>query len=411
MRVRWFEDSIARMRAASVGVLAVVLLVSVVSSVAPAALAGDEAITAADYPVTGHAAPELESIDRALTEFMAENGIRGGVFGLMKDGQILMERGYGWRDEALSEPMNPDALMRIASITKPIVAAAIRELIEDGEFSLDSYAFDLGQEGGGVLPVEPFPELGDERLKKVTIEHLLTHKGGWDRSEVGDLTYREVDIAQAFEVDSPPGRERTVRYILGQPLQHDPGEERVYSNIGYLVAGMIVEHVSGQDLIAFIHERVLGPIGVEPTEHMLGRTFRELHNDREPFYHNPSDAVNVFNPDGPRVNRAYGGWDHEARVGQGGHITTTRTLLTFLDHRFINGPSIGLPRKGSEGGGWRWNHGGTLPGTNALARQRGDGVNFTVIFNKRHTESPSYSVQVRRMIDDMLDNGEIEWSE
>lgn len=385
--------------------LAAVMLVVLPVSAAVAQRSAEE------YPVAGTCAPELEALDRAVVEFMAESEIYGGVFALMRNGEVLIERGYGWRDAELSEPMPPDALMRIASITKPIVAAAVRELIDDGLLTLETYAFDLGQPEGGALKLEPFPALGDERLKQVTIEHLMTHRGGWDRSEAGDLTYREVRIAEAFGVPSPPGRERTVQYILGQPLEFDPGEKRAYSNVGYLVLGMIVEEVSGRELIEFIHERVLGPIGVAPTEHRLGRTFLEDRRDREPFYHNPGEAVNVFDPEGPRVNRAYGGWHHEARVGQGGHITTARSLLLFLDNRVVNGSDIGARREGGEGGSWRRNHGGTLPGTNALARQRGDGVNFAVIFSKRHTSNPSYSAQIRAMVDEMLDNGEIEWPE
>ena len=362
--------------------------------------------SAADYPVTGRAVPELRALEERLVTFMAREEIPGGVFGLSNKGEILALRGYGWRDEALSLPMPPDALMRVASITKPVVAAAVRELIANGRFQPDTPAFDLGQDGGGVLPVNPYPQPGDDRLGNITIAHLLAHRGGWDRSEAGDLTYREIQIAEAFGAPSPPGRERTLQYILGQPLQFDPGERRSYSNIGYLTLGLIVESVTGRELLDFIHERVLGPMGVGRGDHLGGRTFRVHAHPREPFYHHPGMAPNVFDPAGPRVSRAYGGWDHEARVGQGSHITTAATLLRFLENRVAGGDDIGLPRPKSVEQDWVSSHGGSLSGTNAHARQGGDGVSFVIIFNRRHDGGQNLAARARQIIEEWMEETE-----
>ena len=296
-----------------------------------------------DLPISGCEVDYLGDVDALMTDFMCDREIPGAALAISMDGVVVYERAFGWSDEQRSISLDPDALMRIASVSKPITAAAIRELIDDGVLSINSRAFDLGQPGGGVLPIDPFPSLGDARLGEVTIDHLLQHRGGWDRDAVGDLTYREVLIANAMGIPSPPGRSNTLRYILGQPLQADPGAEYHYSNIGYLTLGLIVEHLSGQPLIEFVHDRVLGPLGVEESEHLAGRTFAADQNPREPRYHSPAGATNVYEPNGAYVPWAYGGWDHEARVGQGGQITTTRTLLAFLNERYISGPSIGAP--------------------------------------------------------------------
>jgi CubicO group peptidase (beta-lactamase class C family) len=358
-------------------------------------------------PISGDAHPALAPFDEAVIDLMCANAITAATAAVMKDGVIVLERGYGWLDEERTQPLPPDALMRVASISKPITAAAVRVLIEDGTLTLNDKAFNLDR-NGGILHLEPFPSLGDERIKNITIEHLLLHTAGWDRSEVGDLTYREVAIAGAMEIASPPGRINTMRYILGQPLQFDPGEKRAYSNIGYLALGLIVEQVSERELIDFIHERVLAPLGVPRSELAAGRTFKHDQSPREPHYDHSESVVNVYDPEGPRVPRAYGGWDHEARVGQGGHITTARTLLTFLQARYVNGPNIGLPRRGNEGPNWRWNHTGSLWGTSAIARQRGDGVSYAVIFNQRTSEG-HYGVEIRNRLDEILDNGQIDW--
>lgn len=344
-----------------------------------------------------------------MIEYICDRFIPGATLAIMKDGIVVYERGFGFADEHLTELLEPDAMMRVASVSKPITAAAIRVLIDDGLLALNTRAFDLGQPTGGVLAIDPFPTLGDPRLADITINNLLRHTGGWDRDIAGDLTFRDVFIANTMGVEHPPGRENVMRYILGQPLEHDPGSEYAYSNIGYLVLGMIVEKISGMDLIDFIDERVLGPLGVAQSEHELGRTFLVDQNPREPFYHSAGMATNVFDPSGPSVLWPYGGWSQEMHVGQGGHITTTRTLLAFLDSRYISGPSIGLPLPPSQSSSWRRNHTGSLPGTESLARQRGDGIRYAVIFNQRTLTSPNYAYGFRLELDELFDTGQIDW--
>jgi hypothetical protein len=125
--------------------------------------------------------------------------------------------------------------------------------------------------------------------------------------------------------------------------------------------------------------------------------------EREPQYDDAQLAVNVFDPQGPRVSRPYGGWHHEARVGQGGLVTTTETLLKVLDDRVISGPNIGKRRTRNEGPNWRRNHAGGQHGLNAIARQRGDGVHYVVIVNKRAAGSPSFVNRLRASFDETLD--------
>ena len=376
---------------------------------APSVAADVPESSSASIPVTGFSDPALEAFDAIILNRMREHDLPGAVFGLKRDGEILVERGYGWRDEARTEPLPHDALLRIASISKPITVAAVRELVRAGRLSLEDKAFDVGQPGGGVLPVEPFPQLGDERIGAITIDHLIHHRGGWKRSQVGDLTYREIDIARAMDVTSPPGRNPTLRWTLGQPLQFEPGADAEYSNIGCLALGLIVEHVTGRELMDVMHESVLAPLGVAHSEHELGRTRREDAHAREPFYHCGGSGRSVFQPDAKLSANAYGAWHHEARVGQGGQISTTRTLLMFLEHRWVHGPSIGERRDPHARGGWKWNHSGSLPGGLATARQRGDGVHFVVILNRRKPGDPSFTNQLRGEIDELIESGEIVW--
>lgn len=356
-------------------------------------------------PTTGCARAEMAAFDAAMLSYMCERNIGGATLAVTRHGELIYERGYGWSDSARATPIQPDAMMRIASVSKPITVAAVRRLIADGAFTLDSFAFDLGQPEGGLLNVEPFPALGDPRLRDIRIRHLIDHTGGWNREIVGDLTYREVQIAAAMGVASPPGRINTIRYILGQPLQFTPGTTDVYSNIGCLVLGVIVEQYSGMELMAFIQQRVLDPIGIADEDHEAGRTFRIDQNPREPVYEYAGNCVNVFAPIGPVVNCPYGGWHHEARVGQGAQITTASALARFAIHYWVNGNwetgnNIGRPKSPTQTGNWNWNHTGSLNGTASLIRQRGSGVTYGVILNR--TLSAADTSALRSLIDGVV---------
>lgn len=354
--------------------------------------------------MSGAGHPALVAVDEAMVRFMRENDIPGATVAIALDGEVVFERGYGWADEARTEAMRPDAMMRLASVSKPITMAAVRTLIEEGAFGLESFAFDLGQDGGGLLKLSPYPELGDERLRGVTVRHLMRHEGGWDRSTAGDLTYMEVPIAGAFGVASPPGRERTVRWILGRRLEFAPGERSAYSNIGALTLGLILEEREGMALDEVIQRRVLDPIGVADGDHVAGRTFLADRDAREPWYHGRSGRVNVFDPVGARVDGPCGSWDHEARIGQGGQVATAEALARFAAHYWVNGERIGVRKSPTARGGWKWNHTGSLDGTGALVRQRGDGLTYGVLFNSR-----GHGGAVRGVLDDVLDG--VEWGE
>jgi len=351
----------------------------------------------------------LEVFDSTMVAFMSRHGIESGALGVMRNGDIVFERGFGWQDSLHQVALPPNVMMRLASVSKPITAAAIRELVDEGALELDDPVFDMGQEGGGVLELEPFPVLGDSRLADVTVLDLLRHRGGWDRGIAGDLTYREIDIAEAMAISSPPGRINTVRYILGQPLQSAPGSVYAYANIGYLVLGLVIEEVSGRDYLSYVFENVLDPLDVSRADLVQGRTFPSARNAREPWYDYSGTGPNVFDPDGSPVRLPSGGWDHEARIAQGGLVASTRAILEFLDVYQVAGDEIGTRRSGSEESGWRWNHGGSLPGTNTLARQRGDGVNYVVLFNSRPASGTAYSSLIRSEIDALLDAGTILW--
>jgi CubicO group peptidase (beta-lactamase class C family) len=265
---------------------------------------GSLPVTAEPLPAAGYFEPGLEAFDRTVRNFMITNQISAGQAAIMRNGKVIFDRAYGWHDKEHVKVLEVGALMRVASVTKPFTGAAIRRLIGSKRLSLDDHVFNLHQQGGGVLDLDP-PTFGtlDPRLKDITIQHCLLHIAGWDRhgrdkdgQEVGDLTYFEIKAAKALDLPSPPGKINMARYIMVQPLQFDPGARRAYSNIGYLLLGLVIEKVSGQDYLSFLRENVTRAAGIADADLVLARSMREDADPREPYYDEPQLRPNVFFP-------------------------------------------------------------------------------------------------------------------
>ena len=177
----------------------------------------------------------------------------------MHNGQLVLARGYGYANLDSETPVQPDSLFRIASITKPHTAAAIMKLIERGELKLSDYAFQI------LSNITPLPGATvDPRIAQITIQELLEHKSGWYGEADGtgyDPMFDVVNIANAAGVTPPADCRTIVRYMLGRPLDTDPGTYYSYLNFGYCVLGQVIEQVSGETYESFVTANVTGPLG------------------------------------------------------------------------------------------------------------------------------------------------------
>jgi CubicO group peptidase (beta-lactamase class C family) len=166
-------------------------------------------VRASDLPVSGRPpVAALQGLDAVVCSFMDTNEISAGVVGVMQNGRIIYLRGFGVDYDG--KPLPENALFRIASVTKPITAAAIRQLVPD---PVNTNAFDLGQIGGGLLDClgkyEPWASASTGLLGTITVDDLLRHAGGWDLNNIPDtlnyldtdLTYNEILIADEMGAD------------------------------------------------------------------------------------------------------------------------------------------------------------------------------------------------------------------
>ena len=348
------------------------------------------------------AVQELAAFDRVLTDLMRKWAIPGGALAVVKDGRLVLARGYGYADVDAKEPVAPDALFRIASVSKPITAVAALRLAEQGRLDLDAKAFAL-------LPQLQAPAGAtnlDARLGDITVRQLLSHLGGWDRDRSFDPMFRATEIATTLGSQPPASAEDVIRYMLARPLDFTPGTRYAYSNFGYDVLGRVIEQASGQRYDAYVTDQVLRPMGI--TRMRLGRS---LLRDRAPgevrYYDASASATSVF-PGGGQVPWPYGGFHLEAMDAHGGWIASVVDLARFItavdglatrpdllraasiDVMTERPPTVWDGSAFHYGAGWlvrpqqgNWWHNGSLPGTSALIVRAGNGLAWAVLFNAR----------------------------
>jgi N-acyl-D-amino-acid deacylase len=357
-------------------------------------------------PLTGLADAALAPFDDMVLKFMADNQVPGAALAVAKDGKLVYARGFGHADKQLGLPVQPGMRFRIASISKPITAAAILWLIEMGLLNMDDNPF-------AVLKIA-LPANADPRLKKITIKHLLQHTAGWDSAKSFDPMFRP--IAKEQNVKPPAKPMDIIHFMTHQKLDFEPGVRYAYSNFGYCILGRVIEKVGGLSYEAFVQRHIFDPIGV--THAQLGHTLTTAKNEVYYFDLKNRTGTAIMGPNfGKPVPLAYGVWHLEAMDSHGGWISSAPGLVRFaavFDRpdkcKILKAASIramfarpdglaGHTKDGQAkdvfyGCGWQvrtignagkintW-HTGALDGTATILVRRFDGLCWAVLFNTR----------------------------
>lgn len=347
-------------------------------------------------PVSGGYVAKLETLDKALLGFIEQRNIGAAQLVVIKNGVVVLNHAYGWYDVEHTHPFTTDGVMRIASVTKPITMAAIRNLLEEGKLHGTQNVFCVdGSPADCLLKIEPLPGAKiDPNLKDITVNQLLEHKGGWDRDASFDPMFASIRIAHALKVQSPPDKYQIAQFMLGQPLDFKPGTKEVYSNFGYSLLGQIIEKVTGKTYIQYVQEDIFSPLGVKDV--YLGATSLDKRQPNEPYYTCTGKGENVFKP-GSQVCWPDGGWSIEGMDAHGGLVTSANSLGTFLNAYCIDGKHASRP--GSCGD---FTFFGSLDGTLSLVSQRPDGINYVLILNSRWDKKNGDYDNVKQVIDSEL---------
>lgn len=307
-------------------------------------------------PKTGNARPEFQSLDGAIVEHMSLVQARAATVAVSRRGEIIHSRGFGWRDQGKRQACPPEALMRMASISKPVTAAAIREVVAKGQLTLDTPVFNL-------LAIKPAKgSKTDPELSQITVGNLLEHKGGWDRAASFDPMFAVPRIKKELGLTRAPNPSDVVRFMLTQPLDFAPGKKVAYSNFGYCVLGRVLEKTHGKPYFAAVQDIVLKPHSI--ADFRLGVDQASRRDPREVEY--PASA---------------GSFSIDVMDAHGGLVASAPALCAFMQHYVLNGEPR-LP-----GGTIDTTFFGSMPGTTAMARQRKDGLNVAVLLNNRRDDS------------------------
>ncbi len=378
---------------------------------------------------TGKVQPETASYDLHVREFMKTHRVPGLAVAVTNNGQLMHARGYGYADIAAKEKVQPTSLFRIASLSKPITAVAILQLVEQGKLSLDDKAFKVLDQY--ETQIKSAGDKFDSRQRDITIRHLLQHRGGWDRGKSFDAMFQSVRFAKQVGVSAPAGSEDVIVAMFSQQLDFAPGQRYSYSNFGYCLLGRVIEKVTGQGYEEYVKQHVLAPLGI--TTMRIGRTHLQDRAENEVRYYHPGSSKSVFaaNLD-QKVPWAYGGWHLEAMDAHGAWIASAVDLARFasafddpdnckvlsrksIETMFSRPPGLaghdedGKPKETFYSLGWsnrtvdeentnHW-HSGSLSGTATIMIRRHDGKNFIALMNTRTSPSSSH---LGREIDKLL---------
>ena len=181
--------------------------------------------------------------------FMARYKAPGLSVAISHHGQIVYRTGFGFADQAAGEKVTPKHLFRIASISKPITSVAIFTLIEKGQLKLSDFIF-----GSGAVLGFDFGSSYPDRVRKITLKHLLTHTcGGWENDRNDPMFLNLAMSAKAL-----------IRWTLeNQPLNYEPGTRYAYSNFGYCIVGRVIEKLGGKSYAEFVEQEVFARCGID----------------------------------------------------------------------------------------------------------------------------------------------------
>lgn len=377
------------------------------------------------FTVTGPESPGLEAFDAWVERLMRAHQVRAGSLAMVKDGRLVLAKGYTFAEEGY--PLTqPNSLFRAASCSKPLTSMAIHRMLDEGG------------EGGGRLSLRekvlsrlvPGGAPADKRFADITVDDLLSHSAGWERSPQNpDPVFNDYPAGHAIRRRLPAAAGDFLSYMLGQPLQFAPGSRSSYANFGYFLLGRILEtlpHGFGRNYEETMAALVFKPLGLSRPR--LGGSLLADRQAGEVLYHTRYPYLQRGrDPGGPAwVPGAYGDFDLRNMEAAGAWVLAATDFAKVLasfdlgeqnpvlrpeavrtmwapphDPRYLRGWfATRLGRKQAQGGPEdsvaKW-HNGLFPGTSTLVFYRPDRWSFALFLNRDIAPHLTGDVQGREL--------------
>ncbi len=312
---------------------------------------------------------DLSLIDSRLGAYVQQQSIPGLSFAVTKGERLVFAKGYGYADKSLKQPVTPDSIFRIASISKPVTAVAVMELVEAGKLHLDDTVFGSGAILGSTYGTKPYAA----NVKQITVRHLASHTSGWS-NDGGDPMFMNPSMTQA----------QLIGWVLdNRPLKNDPGKAYEYLNFGFCVLGRVIEKVSGKGYEDFVKQAVLSRCGISRMQ--IGAETQAAKAPHEVTYYGSSPYSLLTH----RMD-AHGGWiatpiDLLRLMVRVDGFTAKADILSPVDEASMD---TGSSVKPGYALGWIIEptdraHNGAMDGTMGFLVRRNDGISYAVLVNTR----------------------------
>lgn len=176
-------------------------------------------------------------VDDYMKAEMQRQRIPGASLAVVKDGQIILAKGYGLANVEHQVAVKPETIFQSGSMGKQFTATAVMMLVEAGKLNLSD-------------PITKYFTDAPDSWKNITVRHLLTHTAG------------TTDYPRDFDFRRDYTEDELLKRAEAIPLAFQPGEKWSYSNLGYVLLGILIHKVSGQFYGDFLQERVFKPLGM-----------------------------------------------------------------------------------------------------------------------------------------------------
>lgn len=212
----------------------------------------------------GFCTDRLSRIDSLVERFLSEGKAVNCVAMVGRNGKIIYNKAFGWKNVEKKEKVTESDIFRIASMTKGVVSVALMTLYEEGKFLLDDPLWWYIPEFREMEVIEEFRAPGDFTTRPakrgITIRHLLSHSSGipYDKPYNKDAGIPFTSSMHDMTT------EEFVKKIATLPLDHDPGERYTYG-LSTDVIGYLIEVLSGKSLDVFLRNKIFEPLGMEDT--------------------------------------------------------------------------------------------------------------------------------------------------
>ena len=277
----------------------------------------------------------LARLDAYIKNEIATNKIPGAIMMIQRQGKTAYFSSAGVRDPGTKEPMTPDTIFRIYSMSKPITTVAAMMLVEEGKLQLDEplskYIPAFANVKVGVEKKGEDGAMGLELVpakRPITIQDLMRHTSGLTYGFFGEGLVKKAYVDAKLNADDPDNAEFAER-IAKLPLAYQPGTTWDYSQSTDIL-GRVIEVVSGKSLYQFEKERLLDPLGMKDTTFYVTDPAKKSLV-AEPFPNDRTIGNNSVMGD-PRVAQK---WES----GGGGMVSTINDYSRFAQ-MILNGGTL-----------------------------------------------------------------------